>query len=106
MEVDPLVLQAMAVRDPQGQLLACDKSFEVLQLQVQLDIKLVSCSLNFGIIDRNFGIAGVHPKLRDTPEKSGYLAGMDSAVQSTTTKRPENRSYGDKRKKRSKPKTR
>ena len=37
------------------------------------NIKLVSCTVNFRIIDRNFGIAGVHPKLRDNPEKIWIL---------------------------------
>ena len=37
------------------------------------NIKRVTCTVNFGIIDRNFGIAGVHPKLRDNPEKIWML---------------------------------
>ena len=37
------------------------------------NIKLVSCTVNFGIIDRNFRIAGVHRKLRDNPEKIWIL---------------------------------
>ena len=35
--------------------------------------RLVSCTVIFGIIDRDFGIAGVHPKMRDNSEKIGIL---------------------------------
>ena len=72
----------MTVQNQQGQL---DKSLDVLQLQEQYqDLFLVT--VIFGRIDRNFGVTGVNPKVRDNPQKSGYLAGMQwcSSYQEST----------------------